>query len=40
MTAIRSQVRQPPASVADGRRWRTQEKTLNLLALLGGWPGG
>jgi uncharacterized membrane protein YsdA (DUF1294 family) len=21
------------------RRWRTQESTLQLLALLGGWPG-
>ncbi|MCU0974729.1 MAG: cold shock and DUF1294 domain-containing protein [Steroidobacteraceae bacterium] len=27
-------------TAAEGRRWRTQEKTLNLLALLGGWPGG
>lgn len=27
-------------TAAEGRRWRTQEKTLNLLAMLGGWPGG
>jgi uncharacterized membrane protein YsdA (DUF1294 family)/cold shock CspA family protein len=26
-------------SAAMNRRWRTQESTLNLLALLGGWPG-
>ena len=26
-------------SAAQGRRWRTKEDTLHLLALLGGWPG-
>jgi len=27
-------------SAAEGGHWRTQEATLNTLALLGGWPGG
>ncbi|MBS0583436.1 MAG: cold shock and DUF1294 domain-containing protein [Proteobacteria bacterium] len=27
-------------SAAQEGRWRTQESTLQLLALLGGWPGG
>lgn len=26
-------------SAAQAGRWRTQEKTLHLLALIGGWPG-
>lgn len=26
-------------SAAQGGRWRTQESTLHLLALIGGWPG-
>ena len=26
-------------SAAKHRRWRTQEKTLHLFALFGGWPG-
>lgn len=26
-------------TAAEGGRWRTQERTLNLLAMLGGWPG-
>jgi uncharacterized membrane protein YsdA (DUF1294 family)/cold shock CspA family protein len=26
-------------SAAQNRQWRTQENTLHLLALLGGWPG-
>jgi uncharacterized membrane protein YsdA (DUF1294 family)/cold shock CspA family protein len=27
-------------SAAENRQWRTQERTLHLLGLLGGWPGG
>jgi|TARA_A100001391_G_C4896282_1_gene232357 uncharacterized membrane protein YsdA (DUF1294 family) len=26
-------------SAAENGRWRTQENTLHLLALVGGWPG-
>lgn len=26
-------------SAAKNNRWRTQERTLHLLGLLGGWPG-
>jgi uncharacterized membrane protein YsdA (DUF1294 family) len=26
-------------AAAQGGRWRTQEKTLHMIALLGGWPG-
>lgn len=27
-------------SAAMNKRWRTQEQTLHLFALAGGWPGG
>lgn len=27
-------------SAAEGGHWRTQEATLNTMALIGGWPGG